>query len=92
MSSRPPLYGDFTGMPDNPADAINIYRGAERAFSLLSSEDKLAYNNDFRVWLASLMAGSTSAERPVADTDSAVVENDKESVSNAADPAVLPSK
>ncbi len=67
LSSRSPLYGDFSGMPDNPADAINIYHGAERAFAMLSSEDKIAYNNDFRVWLASLMAGSTSAHSPVAD-------------------------
>lgn len=72
LSSRPALYGDFTGMPDNPADAINIYHGAERAFSQLPAEEKLVYNNDFRVWLASLMAGSASVERPDADPDPVV--------------------
>ncbi len=72
LSSRHPLYGDFSGLPDNPIDAINMYHGAERAFAQLSAEEKLAYNNDFRVWLSDLMAGSTPAERPVADPDPAV--------------------
>lgn len=63
LTSRSPLYGDFTGMPDNPADAINLYHGAERAFAQLTSEEKLIYNNDFRVWLSSLMAG-TPAVKP----------------------------
>lgn len=79
LSSHPALYGDFTGMPDNPADAINIYHGAERAFSQLPAEEKLAYNNDFRVWLASLMAGSTSSvchdPDPVSDVDEKKVED-----------------
>lgn len=69
FSSRPPLYGDFSGMPDNPADAINIYHGAEQAFAQLSTEDKLAYNNDFRVWLAHLMAGSTPSQHSDVDPD-----------------------
>ena len=67
LSSRTPFYGDFSGMPDNPTDAINLYHGAEQAFGQLSPEEKLAYNNDFRVWLASIMAGSTSVDRPVSD-------------------------
>lgn len=58
FSSRTPLYGDFSGMPDNPADAINLYHNAESAFGRLSAEEKLTYNNDFRVWLASLMGGN----------------------------------
>lgn len=80
LSSRPPVYGDFSGMPDNPTDAINLYHGAERAFSQLSAEEKLAYNNDFRVWLASLMAGSPPVERPVVDPDPAVIDKKVEDV------------
>lgn len=57
LSKRSPLYGDFSGMPDNPADAINLYHNAETAFSQLSAEDKLIYNNDFRVWLSAIMGG-----------------------------------
>lgn len=60
LSNRNPLYGDFSGLPDNPADAINLYHNAEAAFSQLSQEDKLSYNNDFRVWLAALMGGAFS--------------------------------
>lgn len=76
LSSRPALYGDFTGMPDNPADAINLYHGAERAFSLLSAEEKLAYNNDFRVWLSAIMAGGSAAKPDVSGLDN-VVEKQK---------------
>lgn len=79
LTSRPALYGDFSGMPDNPADAINIYHGAERAFALLSTEEKLAYNNDFRVWLASLMSGSSTSDPddsvPVTPLDQKIVED-----------------
>lgn len=81
LSSRTPLYGDFSGMPDNPADAINLYHGAERAFAQLSAEEKLSFNNDFRVWLASLMACSSSVERPVVDPVPVV--DDKQKVEDA---------
>lgn len=82
FSSRPALYGDFSGMPDNPTDAINIYHGAEFAFAQLPTEEKLAYNNDFRVWLASLMAGSSPVDRPVADSDPAVTDKKVEDIIN----------
>lgn len=72
LTNRLPLYGDFTGMPDNPADAINLYHGAENAFAQLSPEEKLKYNNDFRVWLSSLMAGSPSVEPDIIGNDSFV--------------------
>lgn len=76
LSIRPPLYGDFSGMPDNPADAINLYHNAENAFSQLSTEDKLRFNNDFRVWLASIMGGNStvldnvSGSKPIVDKPS----------------------
>lgn len=78
LTSRNPLYGDFTGMPDNPTDAINLYHGAENAFAQLSAEEKLNYNNDFRVWLSSLMAGSSTVKsddvgsEPVVDKEKKV--------------------
>ena len=62
LSSRPPLYGDFSGMPDNPTDAINLMHSAEDAFGQLSAEDRLNYNNDYRVWLAALMAGTVTPD------------------------------
>lgn len=73
LTSRNPLYGDFTGFPDNPTDAINLYHGAEEAFAQLPPEEKLSYNNDFRVWLSSLMAGIVTDKPhdvdPVPDVD-----------------------
>lgn len=67
LNKRTPMYGDFSGMPDNPADAINLYHNAETAFSQLSTEDKLRYNNDFRVWLASIMGSSATVSDSVVD-------------------------
>lgn len=75
LSNSNPLYGDFSGMPDNPADAINLYHNAENAFSQLSTEEKLLYNNDFRVWLASLMCSSPSVPDPISDSESVVAES-----------------
>ena len=82
LTTRSPLYGDFSGLPDNPTDAINMYHGAETAFAQLSTEEKLAYNNDFRVWLSALMVGASSSERPVADPVPVVDDKKVEDVVN----------
>lgn len=58
LSGSVPMYGDFSGMFDNPADAINLYHGAEAAFNKIPASERLKYNNDFRVWLADVMAGN----------------------------------
>lgn len=80
LAQRQALYGDFSGLPDNPIDAINLVRNAESRFAMLSAEEKLTYNNDYRVWLADLMSGSSVtpiSDRPgvVADTDVKEVES-----------------
>lgn len=59
LSRRAPLYGDFSGLPTNPIDAINLVHSAETSFGQLSAEDKALYNNDYRVWLSSIMSGRT---------------------------------
>ncbi len=59
ISSRQPLFGDFSGLFDNPIDAINAVNDARSRFDLLSPEDKKACNNDWRVWFASLLNQST---------------------------------
>lgn len=73
LSSRPPLYGDFSGIPDNPVDAINLVHSAERKFGELSAEEKQKYNNDYRVWLSQLFTD---------DATSSVVADLKHSISN----------
>lgn len=60
-----PIYGDFTNIPNNPVDAINLFRRAESIFDSLPVEEKQDYNNDFRVWIASVFgssSGSSNAE------------------------------
>ena len=68
ISSRQPIYGDFSGLFDNPIDAINSVNAARSQFDLLSPEEKTACNNDWRVWFASLLHNSSSDNKPsVAD-------------------------
>lgn len=73
LSSRLPVYGDFSGLPTNPVDAINIVHSAENAFGQLSMEERALYNNDFRAWLASRLSsspsGSSSVSNPVPITN-----------------------
>lgn len=58
LNSRPPMYGDFSGLPANPVDAINLVHSAESAFASLPLDEKQKYNNDYRVWLAGVFSGS----------------------------------
>lgn len=60
ISARTPIYGDFSGLPSNPVDAINIVHSAEQAFGQLSMEERASFNNDFRAWLASRLSGVPS--------------------------------
>ncbi len=67
LAQRQPMYGDFSGLPDNPIDAINLVRNAESRFATLPADEKLLYNNDYRVWLSDLMSGfsaSSAVDRP----------------------------
>ena len=57
LSSRRPMYGDFTGLPSDPIEALNLVHQSEYAFSLLSAEDKRKYNNDWKQWFADLLSG-----------------------------------
>lgn len=61
LSSRMSLYGDFSFMPDNPVDAINLVRSAERRFAELPADEKKAFNNDYRVWLSSVVFGGSNS-------------------------------
>lgn len=72
LSSRRPMYGDFTGLPSDPIEALNLVHQSEYAFSLLSVEDKRKYNNDWKQWFADLLSQKNgpreilpSVEKPV---------------------------
>lgn len=61
LAQSAPMYGDFSELPDNPVDAINLVHNAERRFSELPIEEKQKYNNDYRVWLSQLFTLDASA-------------------------------
>lgn len=69
LSSREPMYGDFSGLFDNPVDAINAVNDARSRFDLLTAEEKKACNNDWRVWFASLLNQSTPVDKPDSGVD-----------------------
>lgn len=56
LSSRRPMYGDFTGLPSDPIEALNLVHQSEYAFSLLPAEDKRKFNNDWKQWFADLLS------------------------------------
>lgn len=72
VSVRPAIYGDFSGLPTNPVDAINIVHSAESAFGALSMEERSRYNNDFRAWLAVVLSGNQDGGTSVPDASDSV--------------------
>lgn len=82
LSSKRPMYGDFTGLPADPIEALNLVHQSEFAFSQLSSEDKQKYNNDWKRWFADILSPRSNVPR---DPISEVVKPDlSESVSKDA--------
>lgn len=57
LTSKRPMYGDFTGLPSDPIEALNLVHQSEYAFAQLSVDDKAKYNNDWRRWFADLLSG-----------------------------------
>lgn len=51
LTVKQPIYGDFSQLPKNPIDVINIVRSAEEYFQTLPAETQHRYNNDWRSWL-----------------------------------------
>lgn len=64
LSTRRPMYGDFTGLPSDPIEALNLVHESEYAFGQLSVEDKAKYNNDWRRWFAELLSGRNVSLEP----------------------------
>ncbi len=61
LSSRTPSYGDFTGLPGNPVDTLNLIHDVERSFSELPDELRVSCNNDWRVYFTRLCTGDLNA-------------------------------
>ena len=77
LSQRQALYGDFSQMPQNPVDAINLVHSAEDAFSTLPNDQKSHYNNDWRVWLNAVLMGNVPREIGGDSDAGAVAEPDR---------------
>ena len=56
LSSRSPMYGDFSSMPAHPVDALNLISDVERRFASLPEYVKADCNNDWRVYFTRLFA------------------------------------
>ncbi len=82
LSSRQPMFGDFSGLFDNPVDAINAVNDARSRFDLLTAEEKKACNNDWRIWFASLLNQSSTVDKSDASADLSV---------NSPSPVISPS-
>lgn len=58
LSSRRPLFGDFSVMPAHPVDALNLISDVERSFNALPDDVKSSCNNDWRVYFVRQFAAS----------------------------------
>lgn len=73
LSSRPASYGDFSGLPGNPVDTLNLIHDVERSFSELPDDIRLSCNNDWRVYFTRLCSGDfnvspgISSDQPSSD-------------------------
>lgn len=82
LSVRKPIYGDFSSFPGNPIDAINLIHSAEDSFARLDRDTKIKYNNDYRLWLSSVMSGSVSDDGVAVNRVDSDVSVNKEDNSN----------
>lgn len=62
-TKRAPLYGDLSGMPDNPVDTINMINNARDRFDALTLDVRQKYNNDYLKWLTSKMSTGKETEK-----------------------------
>ena len=67
LSRSQPLFGDFSQLPNNPADVLNLVNGAQAAFGQLSSSARASYNNDWRVWFAASLQNCKPVANPSPD-------------------------
>lgn len=69
LSQKRPMYGDFTGLPSDPIEALNLVHQSEFAFSQLSSEEKQKYNNDWKRWFAYILSSHGDVSRETISED-----------------------
>lgn len=67
LSSRSPMFGDFSSMPSHPLDALNLISDVERRFDSLPHDVKASYNNDWRVYFTRLFTPASNRDAVVSD-------------------------
>ena len=88
LSTKRPMYGDFTGLPSDPIEALNLVHESERAFAQLSTDEKLKYNNDWKLWFSDILSGTREVSRETTH-DFSTVEKGADT-GDSADPSVSP--
>ena len=53
---------------------INVLNSAEQSFSQLPADEKAAFNNDYRVWLANLLNSASNTDVDISVSDKPAVE------------------
>lgn len=51
LTSKQPMYGDFTAMPKNMLEAMQIMIDGEKAFYDLDLDTRQKFDNNFRKWM-----------------------------------------
>lgn len=67
LSRKQPMYGDFTGLPSDPIEALNFVHESEAAFGRLPANEKLQYNNDWKKWFADILSNRTVSRETISD-------------------------
>lgn len=67
LTRSQPLYGDFSQLPNNPADVLNLINSAQSAFGQLSASERARYSNDWRVWFTANLQDSGAVVDPSAN-------------------------
>ena len=80
LSQKQPFFGDFSGMPSHPVDAINFISDVQSSFDRLPEKTKLDCNNDWRVYFTQLVTGQLSDSAGVSDSVSDSNISDSDSV------------
>lgn len=83
LSTKRAMYGDFTGLPSDPIEALNLVHESERAFAQLSPDDKLKYNNDWKRWFADILSGKPSVSRETVEQKGADISDRDVSASSS---------
>lgn len=62
LSVKAPIFDDFTGLPNNPVDTINLIHDVQKEFNKFPEEVRSKHNNDWRVFFSSFISSRNVAK------------------------------